>query len=46
MQPLTDDIYAALKEAERKQVEEILFGTSYLNIPREPRRRTSILNDF
>lgn len=38
MLPLTSQIYAALKEAERKQKEELLSNA--------PRRRTSILNDF
>tara|TARA_A200000159_G_C7237493_1_gene303018 strand:+ start:241 stop:357 length:117 start_codon:yes stop_codon:yes gene_type:complete len=38
MQPLTNEIYAALKEAERRRKEEVLTYA--------PRRRTSILNDY
>jgi len=38
MQPLTNQIYAALKEAERRQKEEVITYA--------PRRRTSILNDY
>ena len=49
MQPLTDEIYAALQEGQRRQTELVLIDGHHrvLNgLHRIPTRKISILNDY
>jgi len=49
MQPLTNEIYAALKENERRQTELVLIDGHHRVVNgfhRIPTRKISILNDY
>ena len=47
MQPLTNEIYAALQENERRQKELVLIdGHHRVQVTPPPLRRISILTDF
>ena len=47
MQPLTNEIYAALRENERRQTELVLIdGHHRTQVTPPPLRRISVLNDF
>ena len=46
MQPLTDEIYAALKENERRQQQLVLIDGHHRKAYAQPIRRISILTDY
>jgi len=46
MQPLTDQIYAALQENERRQQQLVLIDGHHRTAYAKPLRRISILTDF
>jgi len=46
MQPLTQEIYAALQENERRQQQLVLIDGHHRKAYAQPLRRTSILNDY